>query len=137
MTGASMGTVKLCAQARRNVPPVASPAARAERTADAAASIARLASARAARPASAATRPGNIWVGDEGARAAVEQLSRDIGMQAFNGGPLSRAATQEDFGYILNSIAGDAGGLVFYRFATPRDFSPGRSTALKTRYQAS
>src|SRR5579875_1873137 len=24
--------------------------------------------------------PGNIWVGDEGARDAVEQLSRDIGM---------------------------------------------------------
>jgi predicted dinucleotide-binding enzyme len=72
--------------------------------------------------ASAATRPGNIWVGDEGARAAVEQLCRDIGMQALNGGPLSRAATQEDFGYILNAIVADAGGLVFYRFATPSDF---------------
>jgi predicted dinucleotide-binding enzyme len=75
-----------------------------------------------AQAASAATRPGNIWVGDDGARAAVEQLSRDIGMQAVNGGPLSRAATQEDFGYILNAIVADAGGLVFYRFATPSDF---------------
>jgi hypothetical protein len=73
--------------------------------------------------AAASTRPGNIWVGDEGARAAVEQLSRDIGMQALNGGPLERAAIQEAFGYILNSIVEDTGeGLVFYRFAAPQNF---------------
>jgi predicted dinucleotide-binding enzyme len=72
--------------------------------------------------ATASTRPSNIWVGDEGARAAVEQLSRDIGMQALNGGPLERAATQEAFGYILNSIVQDAGvGLLFYRFAAPQN----------------
>lgn len=73
--------------------------------------------------AAASTRPSNIWVGDEGARAAVEQLSRDIGMQALNGGPLERAATQEAFGYILVSIVQDAGvGLLFYRFAAPQNF---------------
>jgi predicted dinucleotide-binding enzyme len=72
--------------------------------------------------AAASTRPGNIWVGDDDARAAVEQLSRDIGMQALNGGPLERAATQEAFGYILNSIVQDAGdGLLFYRFAAPQN----------------
>jgi 8-hydroxy-5-deazaflavin:NADPH oxidoreductase len=72
--------------------------------------------------AAASTRPGNIWVGDEGARAVVDRLSRDIGMQALNGGPLERAATQEAFGYLLNSIVQDAGeGLLFYRFAPPRD----------------
>lgn len=38
-------------------------------------------------------RPNNIWVGDEGARTAVEQLSRDIGMEALYGRPLERAAT--------------------------------------------
>ncbi|MGH2927107.1 MAG: dinucleotide-binding protein [Solirubrobacteraceae bacterium] len=72
--------------------------------------------------AGASARPSNIWVGDEGARAAVEQLSRDIGMRAVNGGPLERAATQEDFGYVLNAIVKDIGdGLLFYRFAAPQD----------------
>jgi len=36
--------------------------------------------------AAASSRPGNIWVGDEGARGAVEQLSSDVGMQALHGG---------------------------------------------------
>jgi len=64
----------------------------------------------------------NIWVGDEAARAAVEQLSGDIGMQALYGGPLERAATQEAFADILMSIVKDAGaGLLFYRFAPPGD----------------
>jgi predicted dinucleotide-binding enzyme len=72
--------------------------------------------------AAASARPSNIWVGDQGARAAVEQLSREIGMEAVNGGTLERAATQEDFGYILNAIVRDAGdGLLFYRFAAPQD----------------
>jgi len=70
----------------------------------------------------ASTRPNNLWVGDEGARAAVEQLSCDIGMQAVHGGPLERAATQEAFARILVSIVQDAGvGPLFYRFAAPRD----------------
>ncbi len=73
--------------------------------------------------AAASSRPSNIWVGDEGARAAVEQLSRDIGMEAVNGGPLERAATQEAFGYMLVSIVQDRNeGPVFYRFAAPKDF---------------
>jgi 8-hydroxy-5-deazaflavin:NADPH oxidoreductase len=70
----------------------------------------------------ASARPSNIWVGDEDARAAVEELSRDIGMHAVNGGSLKRAAIQEDFGYILNAIVEDTGdGQVFYRFAAPQD----------------
>jgi 8-hydroxy-5-deazaflavin:NADPH oxidoreductase len=69
------------------------------------------------------TRPNNLWVGDEGARGAVEQLSRDIGMEAVYGGPLERAATQEAFAEILVSIVQDAGaGPLFYRFAPPKDF---------------
>lgn len=68
-------------------------------------------------------RPNNLWVGDEDARAAVEQLTRDIGMEAVYGGPLERAATQEAFAYILMSIVQDAGvGLLFYRFAAPEHF---------------
>ena len=70
---------------------------------------------------SVADRPGNIWVGDEGARAAVEQLTRDIGMEPVNGGGLEQAATQEAFAFMLVAIVKDLGdGLLFYRFATPQ-----------------
>jgi predicted dinucleotide-binding enzyme len=73
--------------------------------------------------ATVSVRPDNLWVGDEGARTAVEQLSHDIGMHAVNGGPLERAGSQEAFGYLLNAIVKDIGdGLVFYRFAAPQDF---------------
>lgn len=72
--------------------------------------------------AGTATRPSNLWVGDEGARDAVEQLSRDIGMEAVYGGPLERAATAEAFTEILITILQGAGAPVFYRFATPQNF---------------
>jgi predicted dinucleotide-binding enzyme len=68
----------------------------------------------------APSAPHNLWVGDEGARAAVEQLSRDIGMDAIHGGPLERAATQEAFASMFISAVKDAGaGLLFYRFFAP------------------
>ncbi|NYJ74913.1 NADPH-dependent F420 reductase [Allobranchiibius huperziae] len=70
----------------------------------------------------ASSRPSNIWVGDEDARPVVEQLSSDIGFRAVNGGPLDRAATDEAFGYLLNAIVADSGGLVLYRFATADEF---------------
>jgi predicted dinucleotide-binding enzyme len=72
--------------------------------------------------AGSATRPSNLWVGDEGARHAVEQLSRDVGMEAVYGGALERAATAEAFTEILITILQGAGAPVFYRFATPQDF---------------
>ena len=73
--------------------------------------------------AAASTRPNNIWVGDEGARAAVEQLSHDIGMEPLNGGPLEHAAIQEAFAKMLVAFIQDAGeGLLFYRFASPERF---------------
>jgi predicted dinucleotide-binding enzyme len=72
--------------------------------------------------AATSTRPNNIWVGDEGARAAVEQLSRDIGMEAVNAGPLENAPIQEAFAKMLMSIVKDVGdGLLFYRFAAPKN----------------
>jgi predicted dinucleotide-binding enzyme len=74
------------------------------------------------RAAAASRPPSNIWVGDDGARAAVEQLSRDIGMRAVYAGPLSLAAAQESFGYLLNGMVADLGGLVFYQFAPADDF---------------
>jgi 8-hydroxy-5-deazaflavin:NADPH oxidoreductase len=72
--------------------------------------------------AGSANRPSNLWVGDEGAQDAVEQLSRDIGMEAVYGGPLERAATAEAFTEILITILQEAGAPVFYRFATPQNF---------------
>jgi predicted dinucleotide-binding enzyme len=66
-------------------------------------------------------RPGNLWVGDDGAREVVEQLSRDIGMEAAYGGPLERAAVAEGFTELLISVYQEAGAPIFHRFATPRD----------------
>ena len=71
--------------------------------------------------AQASRRPSNLWVGDEGTRDAVEQLSHEIGMEAVYGGPLERAATTEAFAEILVTILREAGAPVFYRFATPQN----------------
>ena len=61
-------------------------------------------------------------MGDEDARATVEQLTRDIGMRPAYGGPLEQAATQEAFAFLLISIVKDLGeGLLFYRFDTAQD----------------
>jgi 8-hydroxy-5-deazaflavin:NADPH oxidoreductase len=71
----------------------------------------------------ASSRSNNIWVGDEGARAAVDQLSRDIGMEPLNGGPFEYAAIEEEFAKMLVAMVRDAGnGLLSYRFATPENF---------------
>ena len=68
-------------------------------------------------------KPGNIWVGDDGARAAVEQLTRDIGMEPLHGGPLELASVQESFAVMLMGIVADRDeGLLYYRFASPQSF---------------
>jgi predicted dinucleotide-binding enzyme len=72
------------------------------------------------RAAQAPNRPDNIWVGDEAARAAVEELTRDAGMQPRHGGPLDRAGVQEAFAALYLAIVKDAdAGLLYYRFAPP------------------
>jgi predicted dinucleotide-binding enzyme len=68
-------------------------------------------------------KPGNIWVGDEAARAAVEQLTRDIGMEPLHAGPLELAAGAETFALMLVNIVRDLDqGLLYYRFAPPQSF---------------
>ncbi|MDA0180375.1 hypothetical protein OJ997_08710 [Solirubrobacter phytolaccae] len=65
--------------------------------------------------------PHNLWVGDEDARAAVEQLTRDIGMEAVHGGPLTSAAAQEAFAQLYITAVQDLdAGLLFYRFFAPK-----------------
>jgi predicted dinucleotide-binding enzyme len=73
--------------------------------------------------AATSPKPGNIWVGDEGARPAVEQLTRDIGMDPLHGGPLELASVQEAFAVMLMGIIRDRDeGLLYYRFASPQTF---------------
>lgn len=68
-------------------------------------------------------RPGNIWVGDDEARPAVEQLTRDIGMEPLHGGGLELASVQEAFAVMLMGFVADRGeGLLFYRFGSPQSF---------------
>ena len=70
-----------------------------------------------------APKPGNIWVGDEGARFAVEQLTRDIGMEPLHAGPLELAPAAETFALMLVNIVRDLDqGLLYYRFAPPQSF---------------
>jgi 8-hydroxy-5-deazaflavin:NADPH oxidoreductase len=70
--------------------------------------------------------PGNIWVGDEAARAAVEQLTRDVGMVPLHAGPLEFAAAQETFAAMYINIVRDLDqGLLYYAF-TPG--TPGTTT---------
>jgi len=68
----------------------------------------------------ARARPGNIWTGDEEARAVVEQLSRDAGYEPLHGGPLENARAQEDFAAIYIGIANEIGPFV-YRMASPAE----------------
>jgi predicted dinucleotide-binding enzyme len=73
--------------------------------------------------ADASARPNNIWTGDEGAREAVERLTRDIGMEPVNAGPIEDAEIQEAFAKLFVAIVKDiGGGLVYYRFAPPETF---------------
>jgi hypothetical protein len=64
--------------------------------------------------------PGNIWCGDEEAREAVEQLTRDAGYEPVWAGPLANAAMQEKAIGLTFAIAQEGGaGQFFYRVASP------------------
>ena len=73
--------------------------------------------------ADASTPPGNLWCGDEEARATVERLNADAGYQPVYCGGLDRAPIQEGFLDLAFAIAEDGGvGPFFYKFAPPADF---------------
>jgi predicted dinucleotide-binding enzyme len=65
-------------------------------------------------------RPGNLIAGDEGARAAAEQLSRDAGYDPIYVGGLEQARMLEDLlsNLIMPAMKGGLGQF-FYRFAKP------------------
>lgn len=65
-------------------------------------------------------RPHNIWCGDEGSRAVVEQLSKDAGYEPLYAGNLGNATSQEAMINIFISLRKENGPLV-YRMAAPED----------------
>jgi 8-hydroxy-5-deazaflavin:NADPH oxidoreductase len=66
---------------------------------------------------SAKSRPGNLFVADDEARAVTEQLIRDAGYEPVFGGELANAHAQEELIKLVFAIA--QSGPVFYRFASP------------------
>ena len=69
----------------------------------------------------ARVKPSNLWSGDEEARAAVEQLSRDAGYDPVFMGPLSNSALQESMIGPVFAIA-QASGPFFYHIGKPGNF---------------
>jgi predicted dinucleotide-binding enzyme len=68
----------------------------------------------------ARSKPGNLWTGDEEARAVVEQLNRDAGYEPLHGGPLENARAQEDFLPVFFGISKQVGPFL-YRMAPPAE----------------
>lgn len=61
--------------------------------------------------------PGNVWCGDEEARAVVEQLNRDAGYDPIYAGALDKARLSEAALQFLFAIAQGGMGQFFYRMA--------------------
>jgi hypothetical protein len=68
----------------------------------------------------AGSRPSNIWSGDEEARGAVEQLSRDAGYDPVYAGGMDTTSVQEQ-GIALIFAISQASGPYFYRMAPPEE----------------
>jgi predicted dinucleotide-binding enzyme len=66
----------------------------------------------------AGSKPGNLWSGDEEAREAVEQLSKDAGYEPVHAGGLENARLQEDFLRLMGGIQ-ESIGRFYYRMAPP------------------
>jgi predicted dinucleotide-binding enzyme len=69
----------------------------------------------------ARAKPGNLWCGDEDARTAVEELSRDAGYEPICAGGLDQAAAQEAFLGLVFSISQSGLGPFVYRMAPPEE----------------
>ena len=65
------------------------------------------------------SKPGNMWCGDEEARAAVEQLIRDAGYEPLYGGGLENSSTSEAFLKMMFAISQSGMGPFVYRMAPP------------------
>jgi predicted dinucleotide-binding enzyme len=67
----------------------------------------------------ARAKPSNVWCGDQEARTAVEQLSRDAGYEPVCMGPLANAAAQESLLGPVFAIAQSGMGPFVYRISSP------------------
>jgi predicted dinucleotide-binding enzyme len=67
-------------------------------------------------------RPGNLWCGDEGARAVVERLIHDAGYDPIYAGGLENAGLQEQFLKVMFAINRGGLGPFLYRMAPPDQF---------------
>ena len=67
----------------------------------------------------AASKPSNLWCGDDEARPVVEQLNRDAGYEPVYAGPLENAAAQESFIQLVFAINQGGLGAFVYRIAPP------------------
>jgi 8-hydroxy-5-deazaflavin:NADPH oxidoreductase len=63
--------------------------------------------------------PGNLWCGDEDARAVVEQLNQDAGYEPIYAGGLENAGLQENFLRLVFAINRGGLGPFVYRMAPP------------------
>jgi predicted dinucleotide-binding enzyme len=71
------------------------------------------------RLATAGSKPGNLWCGDEEARETIEQLNRDAGYEPIYAGPLENAADQERLIKLIFAISQGGMGQFLYRMAPP------------------
>ena len=65
--------------------------------------------------------PGNLYAGDEEARAVTEQLIRDAGFDPVFVGGLENARLLEDYLTLSGAINQGGLGRFFYRYAAPGD----------------
>ena len=68
---------------------------------------------------SVASRPSNVWSGDEEARDVVEQLNRDAGYEPAYAGGLDKARLQEEAIGLWFGLNQGGLGRFMYRFAAP------------------
>ena len=64
-------------------------------------------------------RPGNLYVAEEGAREATEQLIRDAGFEPVFAGGLENARMLETHLQLLMAINNAGMGRIFYRYWAP------------------
>jgi predicted dinucleotide-binding enzyme len=74
------------------------------------------------RLADASPHPSNIWCGDDGARAAAQELITDAGYEPVYAGGIENAAMLEAFLALEFAIAQGGLGQFFYRIAEPDQF---------------
>ena len=72
--------------------------------------------------AAASINPGDLWCGDEEARAAVETLNRDAGFDPICAGPSRTPRSRRASSTLVFAINQGGMGPFFYQMAPPDQF---------------